>query len=172
MKRIMVASAFFLGLGTLSPMPALAQGRPSQDTSPNAIESRRPVSDSARMQRGEGRDIARRLELDAAKRPADPAPMLAAASTYEALGDLGAAHAAAQKALDRDADSIGALLVLGRIAIRQQNWEIAAAYLKRATLLDPRNRAAQLDLGQALEKTGDQVGADTAYAAFRSLAAD
>lgn len=119
--------------------------------------------------KGESRKVARDYEIQARANPMDPKPKVRAAELYETIGDLTAATTAANEALKRDGNNVDALLVLGRIAARQQDWGTAVQHFRRAVILNPENAAAQLDLGQALEQIGDQEGADAAYLKFRTL---
>jgi Flp pilus assembly protein TadD len=131
-------------------------------------EERNRATESLKA-KGESRAVAREYEVQARSDPADPAPKVRAALIYESVGDLVAADTAAREALKLDVNSVDALLVLGRIAVRQQEWSAAAAYFRQVAALKPNHAAAQLDLGQALEKTGDPKGSDDAYATYRSL---
>jgi Flp pilus assembly protein TadD len=148
---------------------ALAQtGSQAQPASPDAETEKDRAAESL-VGKGESRTAAREYEAQARANSSDPAPKVRAAMIYEAMSDLVAANTAANEALDLDANNVDALLVLGRIAARQQQWDTAVVRFRRATVVKPDNAAAQLDLGQALEKIGDREGSEVAYATYRTL---
>lgn len=151
------------------PSVSVAQaGTLSQPASATAVAKKDRAVESL-ITKGESRAAARAYEVQARAAPADPAPKIRAALIYETTGDLVAAETAANEALELDGNNVDALLVLGRIAARQQQWDSAAAYFRRATAVRPDHAEAQLNLGQALEKMGDLEGSDNAYATYRTL---
>lgn len=169
MKSVRAMTCVLVAVLLGDPSASVAQtGTQRQPASATAVTKKDRAVESL-INKGESRAAAREYEVQARAAPADPAPKVRAAQIYEVTGDLVAAETAASEALKLDANNIDALLVLGRIAARQQQWDAAAAYSRRATVVEPDNAAAQLDLGQALEKLGDLEGSDIAYAAFRTL---
>jgi tetratricopeptide (TPR) repeat protein len=63
-----------------------------------------------------------------------------------------------------------AYLIAGVAALRQQQFELAVAYLRQATQLDPANANALAELARALVSAGDVAGAVAAADAAMALA--
>jgi Flp pilus assembly protein TadD len=88
------------------------------------------------------------------------------AESYEREGypDLAAQQASRSLAVDRN--NVDALLVLGRLRARQEDWSAARGYFERASQADRDNSMAWAGLGQALTMLGDSKGAEAASARY------
>ena len=102
-------------------------------------------------------------------RPNDVGYRTKLAESYEITGDLEQAWLHASKVLNQRSNNIEALLLMGRIHGRQQDWAAAKSYYQRATRADKTNAMAQLGLSQALMELGDSEAAETAIAEYRQL---
>ena len=102
-------------------------------------------------------------------RPNDVGYRTKLAESYEITGDLEQARLHASKVLNQRSNNIEALLLMGRIHGRQQDWAAAKSYYERATRADKNNAMAQLGYSQALMELGDSEAAETAIAAYRQL---
>lgn len=76
-------------------------------------------------------------------------PHLQAAGAAIREGDITAARAALQEALQADPESLDALLTLALLAIREGNAEEAVTHLQKVLALDPYNDDARVDLARA-----------------------
>jgi tetratricopeptide (TPR) repeat protein len=86
--------------------------------------------------------------------PKDPRPHLAAGAVLERQGNLPAAAAEFQKALELDLNSSEALDGLAGVYTREKQWAEAESALRRLLKLEPANVAAQVHLGRVLLAQG------------------
>ncbi len=80
-------------------------------------------------------------------------------------GRVGEARSGLERVLQLDAKSQTALLQLGELELRAENYQRAAEYLKQAREIRPNDATTALYEGQALEKTGNLEGARDALEA-------
>lgn len=101
--------------------------------------------------------------------PGDTEVLMGLADSYYRLGqrDKALTYAKQVPALDQ-ANRHRALLLMGRIESRNQNWLQAKYYYKQA-LAQRKTDSALLGLAQALSRLGDAKGSETAYADYRQL---
>lgn len=92
------------------------------------------------------------------------ANLLNQATSFFTTHQFGKAARAAQEVLQRDAKQPMALLLLGRIAQQNRDWETAASLYRRAVALSPKNANLHASLGAALIALGRR---DEAAASFR-----
>lgn len=95
---------------------------------------------------------------------------LGLAQSYEILGKLQDASRYAGEVLQANPNDGQALLLLGRIRTREENWSSARDAFRAAVQADPRNPSAHLGLGNALSRLGDAAGAEAEFDTFRRLA--
>ncbi|TBW58752.1 peptidase C39 family protein [Marinobacter halodurans] len=105
-------------------------------------------------------------ELPATAQPLD---YLVSANDLETTGQLDAARQAYRTALATWSDQPAALLGLGNIAYRQENWDEAASQYRRLTTEFPRISAGWNNLGEALAKKGCGEAASRAHDCARRL---
>ena len=86
--------------------------------------------------------------------PKDARPHLAAGGVQERQGNLPAAEAEFQKALELEPDSAEALDGLVRAYTQGRRWEQAEGALRRLLKLEPANAAAHVQLGRVLMQLG------------------
>ena len=91
------------------------------------------------------------------------------AESYEFIGKLELAEKHAARVLERYPKSTEAILLMGRIRGRQEDWAESRAYYEEAVKADNNNASAHLGLGQALMRLGDEAAADTAFEEYRRL---
>jgi predicted Zn-dependent protease len=90
----------------------------------------------------------------------------------ESRGDAQAlerAEAELAPVLERNARSVEANLLAGRIATMRNQPAIAANYYRAVIAVNPNNAAAYLGLGNALTALQDTRGADAAFARYQEL---
>lgn len=121
-----------------------------------------------------GRPLARSLEVQrvAKGRPNDQQQLEIASALLTERGlepqalDEAANRVAA--VLERAPTNVDALMLAGRIALRQAKPSIAALHFRAATSRPSPPSSAWLSLGQSLEAMGDTAGASAAYARYRA----
>ncbi|HEY6066804.1 MAG TPA: tetratricopeptide repeat protein, partial [Thermoanaerobaculia bacterium] len=104
-------------------------------------------------------------ELEAARRAGfdDPNVLLFLGSALWEIGRLDEAKDRLREAVARAPDRPAPRHRLGRLLLLQGNPVSAAAELARAAELDPASAEIAIDLGRALEASGDSAGAERAY---------
>lgn len=104
-------------------------------------------------------------ELDAARRAGfdDPNVLLYLGSALWEIGRLDEAKERLREAVAKAPDRAAARHRLGRLLLLQGNPVAAAAELLRAAELDPASPEIAMDVGRALEASGDSPGAERAY---------
>lgn len=132
-----------------------------------------PANDEAAaataFQRGQYHQAIARYEKLLRRQPNKVALRARLAESYEISGDLEQARANAGEVLKQRDNDVGALLVMGRIHGRQQDWGAAKVYYERAVIVDRANASAHLGLSQALMALGDGAGAERALRAYKKL---
>jgi predicted Zn-dependent protease len=131
---------------------AIAQARPTpaKTQSPRSLELQ--VSARGRPSDAQQLEIAEALLAERGQEP-------------QALEEAGRRVAAV---LERTPDSTRALLLAGRIAMKQGQPAVAASHYRAVTQKASPPRSAWLGLGQSLDATGDVAGATEAYARYRA----
>ncbi len=103
------------------------------------------------------------------ERPGNASYHMKLAESYEVSGKPEQAETHATEVLKQENRHVDALLMMGRLSGRKQNWETAKSYYERAVKADKTNAAAHLGRGQALMELGDDVAADGAFAEYDRL---
>ena len=101
--------------------------------------------------------------------PDNAAYRMRLAESYEFSGDLRQAEDHAAKVLTSNRRNLEAVLLMGRIRGRQEDWISAKAYYEQAISIDKNNATSHLGLGQAFMQLGDEQSADSAFAEYRRL---
>jgi len=91
------------------------------------------------------------------------------AGSYEISGQPKQAEAHAGEVLKQDSRNVDALLMMGRLSGRRQDWATAKSYYEKAVQADRQEPTAFLGLGQALSELGDDAAADVAFEEYRRL---
>lgn len=91
------------------------------------------------------------------------------AESYELNNHLDLAEQHASQALASDRKNVEALLVMGRLRARQENWQVAKDYFERAVKADNKNPLAWAGLSQSSIELGDLGGAEAASAEYLKL---
>ena len=90
-------------------------------------------------------------------------PSLEKAVELYVAGDLSGAKTAAKRVVEREPENPLAFVILGTIAVREQDFPTAEKHLLRATSLDPNLIGAHLTLGQVYLQRGNGEQAARIY---------
>ncbi len=74
-----------------------------------------------------------------------------------------------ERALRQAPNDVVALLLMGQLEIQRDRPAVAILYLQNLVRVAPDNAAAQLALGDALSRVGDENGAARAFAEYRRI---
>jgi tetratricopeptide (TPR) repeat protein len=115
-----------------------------------------------------------RLERITVNRPGDTAAHLAAArhyleQSYGAESRLVDASRHADAVLKSEPRNFDALMVSGDIESQRHRPDFAAQHYRNATEANPNSKEAALALSGALDRAGDHLGAQEAFAKYRRL---
>jgi len=91
------------------------------------------------------------------------------AKSYELNNHLDLAEQHASEALASDRKNVEALMIMGRLSARQEDWQSSKDYFERAVRADNKKSLAWAGLGQALISLGDRDGAEAASAEYMKL---
>ena len=93
----------------------------------------------------------------------DPTGWLRLAQVATLRGEVDYARQSAQRVLSLDRDHVDALLILGYLELKQQQYGLAERHLRRIVELDASNGVAYCLLGQTLEASGNPSAAAKCY---------
>jgi tetratricopeptide (TPR) repeat protein len=99
----------------------------------------------------------------------NPGYRMKLAESYELSGKLELAEEHATKVLGGNRKNTEALLLMGRIRGRHEDWAGSKAYYDQAVKADKNDASAYLGLGQALMQLGEDDSAESAFTEYRRL---
>jgi tetratricopeptide (TPR) repeat protein len=128
-----------------------------------------PALAQAAFEAGQFREAISQCQRQLQRAPDDVETITMLASAYAATGHLDRAQEQAQLALKYDRRSVDALILLGRLSNRAQEWAAAREWFEQALGEDASRSEAYAGLSQSLIGMGDNAGAEQATENYMKL---